>query len=88
MIAREEDLGPRGLLLQKMRLEYVYRLEEGSREGEGESDGGNSQRKQVGPERRDWSWTEEVPPPQARQEAGVAGGACGGCKARCESDQT
>lgn len=32
---------------------------------EGESDGGNSQRKQVGRKRRDWSWTEEVPLPQA-----------------------
>lgn len=35
------------------RLEYVYRLEEGSREAEGESDGGTSQRKQVGRGRRD-----------------------------------
>lgn len=65
MIAREEDLGPKRLFLQKMRLEYVFRLEEGSREAEGESDEGNSQRKQVGRERRDGSWTEEVPPPQA-----------------------
>lgn len=77
MTDREAALGPRGLILQKMRDWSVYGLEEGAR-GKG-NDGVSSQRQQ--------DWRGEIglgwrrPLPQADRKAGVGGGARGHCGA-------